>query len=34
MMLRTLKKRDLERLAIDLRKVDGIVEFRITPNDY
>ncbi len=33
MILRTLKKRDLERLSIDLREVDGVVEFRIAPND-
>lgn len=32
MMLRTLDKRDLQRLAIDLREVEGVLEFRIAPN--
>ena len=31
MMLRTLRKQDLERLAADLRTMPGIVEFRISP---
>lgn len=31
MMLRTLHKRDFERLAADLRGVDGVIEFRISP---
>ena len=33
MILRTLDKRHLERLAIDLRTVEGVLEFRIAPND-
>ena len=33
MMLRTLRKDDLERLAVDLRKIEGVLEFRIVPND-
>ena len=32
MMLRTLKKDDLRRLAVDLRTVDGVLEFRLAPN--
>ncbi len=32
MVLRTLKRRDFERLAIDLRKVEGVLEFRILPS--
>jgi len=31
MMLRTLNKRDFERLAADLRGTDGVFEFRISP---
>ena len=33
MTLRTLDKHDFQRLAVDLRKVDGVLEFRIAPND-
>ena len=33
MILRTLDKRHLEQLAIDLRTVEGVLEFRIAPND-
>ncbi len=32
MMLRTLDRRDLQRLAVDLRTIEGVVEFRIAPN--
>jgi putative Mg2+ transporter-C (MgtC) family protein len=33
MMLRTLDKDRLRKLAIDLRDVDGVLEFRIAPNE-
>jgi len=32
MMLQTLDKRNLERLAIDLRTVAGVLEFRLAPS--
>ena len=32
MMLRTLDHHDLKRLAVDLRSVEGVLEFRLAPN--
>jgi putative Mg2+ transporter-C (MgtC) family protein len=32
MVLRTLEKKNIEQLAVDLRKVEGVLEFRIAPN--
>ncbi len=32
MVLRTLEKRNIEQLAVDLRSVEGVLEFRIAPN--
>jgi putative Mg2+ transporter-C (MgtC) family protein len=32
MILRTMDKHDLQRLAVDLRGIEGVVEFRIVPN--
>ena len=32
MVLRTLDKANIEQLAVDLRTVDGVLEFRIAPN--
>jgi putative Mg2+ transporter-C (MgtC) family protein len=31
MMLRTLDKQNLERLAVDLRSLAGVLDFRISP---
>ena len=33
MVLRTLDKHDLRQLAVDLRSVEGVLEFRIAPNE-
>jgi putative Mg2+ transporter-C (MgtC) family protein len=33
MMLRTLDKRNLEQLAIDLRALPGVMDFRISPSE-
>jgi putative Mg2+ transporter-C (MgtC) family protein len=33
MILRTLDKNRLRQLAIDLRDVDGVLEFRIAPGE-
>jgi putative Mg2+ transporter-C (MgtC) family protein len=32
MVLRTLNQGDLQRLAVDLRKLDGVLEFRLAPS--
>jgi putative Mg2+ transporter-C (MgtC) family protein len=32
MVLRTLEKKNIEQLAVDLRRVEGVLEFRIAPN--